>query len=363
MNPCQGHLLELKLAAIKSLSHAEAFRLFGQGFHHQFKQLLDTTLGPLMSSEAYAFWKRNSDFGNLFETGSSGLAIRAFRFLIWAKCLDCFVEQMCAASTIDEQVKIWERNLRKHLLGRRWFALINSYKFAWDALGVPKAQFEMLLREGTAYDYIVNTFDPLIRTTLLRSEQYFYHLCLRGCYVGYGEGECPGYLTLKGFEHLQKSGNLSAYRIHTDSILNVLQNCIASPGQPTLDTGLDKPLTKAILMDHLDWYICRLDSEIADTDSRFVPQQANEEIEALAKKMASGGRVLLRSSSKKPWYLQIFVKNGFWLAPVGIRMSDRESQNEFWQVWLQNEISEKFAKDPQVVRPCIDRVNMYASTW
>jgi betaine lipid synthase len=50
MNPCQGHLLELKLAAISALTHTEMWQMFGEGRIANFEQLLDNKLSPYLSS-------------------------------------------------------------------------------------------------------------------------------------------------------------------------------------------------------------------------------------------------------------------------------------------------------------------------
>lgn len=59
MNPCQGHLLELKLAGIHALKYGEFWRLFGEGKHPDFAGLLDRKLAPHLSAHAYNFWKTN----------------------------------------------------------------------------------------------------------------------------------------------------------------------------------------------------------------------------------------------------------------------------------------------------------------
>lgn len=61
VNPCQGHLLELKLAGIQSLGYEEFWQLFGEGCCPSFEVLLDTKLSPYLSAHAYAFWKNNKD--------------------------------------------------------------------------------------------------------------------------------------------------------------------------------------------------------------------------------------------------------------------------------------------------------------
>ncbi|KAK5276340.1 hypothetical protein LTR40_011750 [Exophiala xenobiotica] len=75
-------------------------------------------------------------------------------------------------------------------------------------------------------------------------------------------------------------------------------------------------------MDSMDWF------NPAET-------AAQEQIAALNKVLKIGGRVLFRSASVRPWYTNIFEQNGFEAKCVGRRDSGK----------------------------CIDRVNMYASTW
>ncbi len=62
---------------------------------------------------------------------------------------------------------------------------------------------------------------------------------------------------------------------------------------------------------------------------------AARQISKLNRALAMGGRVLLRSSAREPWYIREFEAHGF----VGKQVGDREPGR------------------------CIDRVNMYASCW
>jgi betaine lipid synthase len=96
MNDKQGHLLELKLAAISALEYEDVWKvrfltfssfpfralrsrvsdlfpvrdpladplrsslqLFGEGKHPNFRSLLDNKLSPYLSSHAYSFWRAN----------------------------------------------------------------------------------------------------------------------------------------------------------------------------------------------------------------------------------------------------------------------------------------------------------------
>src|SRR5271170_3799338 len=165
----------------------------------------------------------------------------------------------------------------------------------------------MYLQECTTVDYVASTFDPIARRSLLKSDNYFYLLCLTGQYTP----KCsPDYLQPPVIDSLKSSRALESFRIHTDTVEQVL-------GRLTPST-----LTKAILMDHMDWM---------DWDGIEV----RKEIIALRNAMKPGGQVMFRSAAKKPWYVKVYEEEGFSCVPVSIR----ENNNS------------------------IDRINMYASTW
>ena len=164
----------------------------------------------------------------------------------------------------------------------------------------------MILEEGSMYDYAVNTFDPVIRHSLLRDDNYFYYMPLM---LHYTHANAPAYLQESGFNLLREdSSRLDAIKIHTRTIVDVLKNEVP-----------DGDLTKVILMDHLDW---------------FSNEDADEEISMVSRKMKKGGLVFWRSGGKYPWYNGIFESRGFRVFPCQVR----EGKEMF-----------------------IDRVNMYAS--
>jgi len=165
----------------------------------------------------------------------------------------------------------------------------------------------MFLTECTTAEYIEATFDPVVRRCLLKDDNYFYLLCLAGRY----SPECnPDYLKPTAIDTLRTSKALESFRLHTDTVEQVL-------GRLTPCT-----LTKAVLMDHMDWM---------DWDGNEV----RKEIVALRNAMKPGGQVLFRSAAKQPWYTRVYQEEGFTCRAVSVRESG---------------IS-------------IDRINMYASTW
>ena len=120
LNPCQNHLLELKLAALVSLSHQDIWQLFGVGKHPNFTKLLHDTLSPHLSSHALQFWVQNAGHFDLkgkglYETGYSGWALKLAKWLFRCMGVSKDVKQMCQATTIEEQVQIYKTKV--HSLG------------------------------------------------------------------------------------------------------------------------------------------------------------------------------------------------------------------------------------------------------
>lgn len=75
-------------------------------------------------------------------------------------------------------------------------------------------------------------------------------------------------------------------------------------------------------MDSMDWF--------SPTSA-----DATTQVMALNRALKPSGRVLLRSAGLKPWYVQVFEEGGFSANRVAARLPGM----------------------------CVDRVNMYASTW
>ncbi|PWN29952.1 hypothetical protein BDZ90DRAFT_228998 [Jaminaea rosea] len=337
MNPCQGHLLELKLACIAALSYEEFWKLFGDGKTDDFAELLDRKISPYLSSHAYQFWRLNTHCWdrNFYFRGYSGHALRLAKVAFSLFGCNRSAEAMCNAGTLEEQASIWKRSLRKTLINP---TLINVFlsnpAFLWNALGVPINQFNCFRNEGvSAGQYAVDTLDPVVNHSLLKSDNYHYHLCLTG---RYSHDSCPLYLKKEGFEALKRNAAkpLDAFRLHTDSIVNVLR-------------GLgDDSLTHAVVMDHMDWFdpippqmpaptLKQAREDPAVNSARATISDLDREIRELSRVVRPGGAVYWRSAAKEPWYRQRFEKMGFKTERLQVRESGKS----------------------------IDRVNMYASHW
>jgi betaine lipid synthase len=201
LNPNQNHLLELKVAAFTTLPHSDVWQLFAEGRHPNFRDLLITKLSPHLSSQAFQYWlDRAGSFSSkhgLYETGGSRHAIKLLRRLFRLCGLTSKIQTMCNVETLNEQREIWPQ-IRDVLLS--WplhKAVVSTEWWAWKAAGVPPAQRKMFVddyaqRTGrpsnkkicgeAVWQYVVDTLDPVVETTQLSSENYFYYICLQGRY-------------------------------------------------------------------------------------------------------------------------------------------------------------------------------------
>lgn len=207
LNPNQNHLLELKVASYIALGHRDMWKIFAEGKHPDFHELLISKLSPHLSSQAFQYWLKHSEVftsekgHGLYETGGSRHAIRMVRYLFNVFGLHGEVRKLCEAQTLEEQRAIYPR-IRRVLMSKplNW-AIVSTEWFAWKAAGVPRNQRNMILddyfrRNGLTWDmkkskdvsgqsiweYVVNTLDPAVQETLISSDNYFYFLCLQGQY-------------------------------------------------------------------------------------------------------------------------------------------------------------------------------------
>lgn len=386
LNPSQNHLLELKLAAFAALPYEDVWALFGRGKHPNFRQLLLSKLSPHLSSLAFQHWFHHgpgtfSPSGKgFYYTGGSRHALNLVAWLFRILGIRGEVTRLCAAPTLAEQREIWKRSIRRVVLSRllAW-CVVSNKKWLWKTLGVPNAQREMIERDFAAAEaagtspqpgvspflaasqqspsgtpvstsrlqcndsltqahnqpdthnygtgraiwaYAVATLDPVINTTLLSSSNHYYLVCLLGRYV---RTCCPDYLTPRAYAKLSKPKAFDGLRIHTDELVEVVERM--APGT----------LTVAVLMDSMDWF------EAPSSDSNRTDEQDRQngatalrrQIQLLRAAMKVDGRVLLRSAGQMPWYIRLFEEEGFKSKRVNVRTAGA----------------------------CVDRVNMYASTW
>ncbi|KAH9844792.1 betaine lipid synthase [Teratosphaeria destructans] len=353
LNPAQNHLLELKVAAFRSLEYQDFWKLFGEGKHEDFHTLLLERLSPHLSSQAFDYWLHVGDATfspkskGLYFTGGSRHALQLVTWLGSLLGVRKDIERLCEASTLAEQRDLWHKRVRRVFLSQLLaYFVIGSERFLWKALGVPGEQRAMIeddykrqagdrsadvkietasaekpsgaegennhvspVKSGQAiWNYGVQTLDPVANDTLLSEDNHYYLLCLLGHYTQ----RChPTYLQPKSHLKLSQPGALDNLRIHTDELAEVFARM-----QP-------EALTIAVLMDSMDWF-------------NPAGPECKAQVIAVNRALKIGGRVLIRSAGLNPWYIQTFESHGFSPKRVAARIPPGT---------------------------CTDRVNMYASTW
>jgi betaine lipid synthase len=301
------------VAAFTALGYADVWKLFGQGRHDQFRDILISKLSPHMSSFAFQYWLQNGPeiFGSsgLYYSGGSRHALKLARLLFRMFGLTGDVDRMCQAETLAEQKEIWERRIRGVLLSRllSW-AVVQNETWLWKALGVPPNQRNVIMRDYEAqcdasgeprgkfgramWEYVVNTLDPVVESTLLSDGNHYYYLCLQG---RYSRRAHPDYLQPSAHVKLSHANAFDGLRIHTDEINEVIDRI--TPGT----------LTIAVVMDSMDWF---------DPGA----EAAERQIRALNLALKINGRVMLRSAGLEPWYLKKFEECGFRIKCHGRRV-------------------------------------------
>jgi betaine lipid synthase len=319
LNPSQNHLLELKAASFTALPYADHWKLFGVGKHPDFRSLLISRLSPHLSSRAFQYWLENASVFTskkglgLYSTGGSRHALRVFRVMTNLLGLREETRVLLESKTLNEQREIYRRKIRPVFLSRILSYLVVSHeKFLWAALGVPYNQLAMLEldhaeseslagpqgtgkgtgRGAAVWEYMVQTLDPVVETTLIGEDNPYYLVCMQGSY----SQRChPAYLSPKAHQKLSRPDAFDGLRIHTDEIDEVVNRL--TPGT----------LTVAVIMDSMDWF---------DPGA----PAAGKQIEKLNRALKLGGRVLLRSAGLTPWYIKEFESLGFSPKRVGARI-------------------------------------------
>jgi betaine lipid synthase len=278
-----------------------------------------------MSSAAFQYWLQNgpSVFSSasskgLYHSGGSGNALILVGWLFRLLNLTNEVRALCAAQTLADQRAIWSKSLKAVLHSKllTWTILSNE-KWLWKALGVPPAQRALIesdyLQQGgleydtrtgertaapspagnAIYEYVLNTFEPVVNTTLLSTSNHYYLLTLLGHYT---PSSHPTYLSPKSHMRLSKPSAFNGLRIHTDEISEVIARM--RPGT----------LTIVVVMDSMDWFPVK-------------GSQAVKQIRCLNRALKVRGRVLLRSAGLDPWYVAVFGENGFVCKRVAVRVA------------------------------------------
>ncbi len=218
VNPLQNHLLELKMAAIKSLSYEKYVEFLGL---RDYKQRLSLyhQICPDLSHEARSYWDAQSmmikkgviyqgRWERYFKTLS--LVVKIFRRKK--------VKKLFSFTDIEEQrefcqkewnTKVWKSFIR--FVCRRLF-----WKYFYKDPGF----YHYVPKNFPVGEYIFESMSKSLDTYLAK-ENHFFHLLVLNKYIN--EKSLPIYLQEKNYSLLKE--NLERIEIVTDSLQNYLDNC------------------------------------------------------------------------------------------------------------------------------------------
>ncbi|MFD2111801.1 DUF3419 family protein [Thiorhodococcus fuscus] len=294
-NPRQNALLELKLAGIRRLEHADFFAVFGHGYHPAFRDLYFDALRQELSPQAVAFWDRRAAWfgnpnGSFYFHGLSGIVARVFHgYLKVRPRLARSVRELFETDSLDDQRHIYDTRVQPLI----WTPSVNwtlSRQLTMSMLGVPHPQRKEVQAQhslGVA-GFVRDSIEYVFRQLPI-STNYFWSVYLRGRYT---ENCCPEYLKPENFATL-KDGLVDRVSIHTSTVTDFLR-------------GTDESISKFVLLDHMDWM------------SSYYPEALEEEWAAILDRARSDARIIFRSAHAAPSYLDRIE-----LGPQRTRLTER----------------------------------------
>ena len=159
LNRYHIYLLELKLAALRSLpTHEDFFAFFGHGKHPSNLANYERYLSPILDDDARLFWEGNGLLGrllngpriNYFERGGlydhsrNGYFLRFFhRF---AHLVGLQPEALLEAKSIDEQKELFEKHIAP-FFDSRFVRAVGRLPITTFGLGIPPQQLDELKQE------------------------------------------------------------------------------------------------------------------------------------------------------------------------------------------------------------------------
>jgi len=265
-NPAQNAVLELKLAAIRTLDHATFFDIFAARAPQVVARVYRRRLRPELSPRAREFWDRKlwMAYRGLYSFGRTGLATRIIRFALRRVGLDQRrTEQFFELRSLEGQRRFYERHIAPRLWGPFVEALCRSPWFIF-LCGVHPRQFALVNGRHGIYDYIRERIEYVL-TKVPVYENYFLSIAITG---RFRDGRVPPYLRPENFATLRR--NLDRVTIVNGWL------------GPYLETVPPGTINKFNLLDIFDW---------------MTPEQFEATLRAVLRAAAPGARLIYRSGS------------------------------------------------------------------
>jgi S-adenosylmethionine-diacylglycerol 3-amino-3-carboxypropyl transferase len=271
MNPRQNALLDLKLAAARSLEYEDYFQMFGRGTIRGVDGLYASKLRPLMQAWSQRYWDRWIRFfdnpkRSFYFRGTSGAFARGMSaYIDRVAKIRPEVTEILNSKSLAEQQEIYQRVHEK--LWSRWLKFAMNRDTTLSLLGVPKAQRRQIDTQypGGIVQFIQDAMEAVFAKLPIQ-DNYFWRVYITGQYTA----NClPEYLKPESWQAL-RNGLADRISMHSDSVQGFLEKN-------------DVEIHRFVLLDHMDWL-----------SDHFFPLLESE-WQAILSRASSGTKVLWRS--------------------------------------------------------------------
>ena len=283
LNPHQTALLELKLAAIRSLPYGDFFAMFGEGRINGHASIYRRKLRPYLTVPSRRIWDKRiryfrADGRGLYFHGTSGLFALALHWHIGNRPgLRQDLEHIQTIGNVDQQAEFYRSRIAPQLWSPtlRW---ILRRQLTLSFLGIPAEQAREI-RETAGMD--LSTFAEArverVFTELSLQPNYFWRVYING---RYSPDCCPNYLREENFDCLRAL--CDRIHPHTMSLTDFLK------------FSGDR-FSIYVLLDHMDWLA-------------FSEPLLRDEWKAILDTAIPGARIIYRSGGMSFDHVPEFAK-------------------------------------------------------
>lgn len=267
-NPAQNAILELKLAAIRTLDHATFFDIFAAREPGVLKRVYRPHLRPHLSPRSQAFWDRNLWMAarDLYQFGRMGLFCRILRgYLRVLGLSQDKLNEFFELRDLEAQQEWYEKHVAPRLWGPWSRRFVQFRPFLYMA-GVHPNQFSLVDQRHDMYEYVKERVE-YAATRVPVYDNYFLSQAATGRFRG---KRVPPYLLPENFETLRN--NLDR--------VEVVNGWLG----PYLDTLPAGSVTRFNLLDIFDW---------------MTPQDFERTLQSVLRAAAPGAVLIYRSGSYK----------------------------------------------------------------
>lgn len=236
-NPAQNAVLELKLAAIRTLDYETFFDIFAARAPQVACAVYRAKLRPHLSEPARQFWDGNLWMlrRNLYNFGRMGLACRLVRMLLPVLGISrARTEQFFELRTLAEQKEWYDLYVAPRLWGPVAERLCKSRLFMY-LCGVHPNQYDLVHDRHNIYDFVKERIEYVL-TKVPIYDNYFLSVTVTGKFRG---DRVPPYLRAENFQTLRDN-------------LDRVQVVYGWLG-PFLDTQPESSINRFNLLDIFDW--------------------------------------------------------------------------------------------------------------